>query len=149
MQRDYILRMIEQAGTILKHLLARVLGRSADREQIARDLRRAAQLGGLDLDILRMCDGPTLVQIVAPGGEPDPSRAWLAAETLYVDGVEAELDGRGADAASVFSKALALFRLVAPDAVLPSGFPEANARIVEIEGRLRTLPTEPSDGRQG
>jgi hypothetical protein len=149
MQRDYILRMIEQAGMILKQLLARVLGRAANREEITRDLRRAAQLGGLDLDILRMCDGPTLVQIVAPGGDTDPSRAWLAAETLYVDGVEAELDGRSVDAAAVFSKALALFRLLEPDAVLPSGFPEANARIAEIEGRLRTLPAEPGNGRRG
>jgi len=149
MQRDYILRMIEQAGTILKHLLARVLGRSADREEITRDLRRAAQLGGLAVDILRICDGPTLVQIVAPGGDTDPSRAWLAAETLYVDGVEAELDGRSADAESVFSKALALFRLLEPDAVLPSGFPEATARIAEIEGRLRALPPEPGNGHPG
>jgi hypothetical protein len=149
MQRDYILRMIEQAGMILKHLLARVLGRAADREEIARDLRRAAQLGGLDLDILRMCDGPTLVQIVAPGGDTDPTRAWLAAETLYVDSLEADLDGRVTDAAAGFSKALALFRLLEPDAILPSGFPEARDRIAEIEHRLRALPPEPDNGGRG
>jgi len=63
--------------------------------------------------------------------------------------VEAELDGRSTDATAVFSKALALFRLLEPGAVLPSGFPEAKERIAEIEGRLRTLPTEPDNGRRG
>lgn len=145
MQRDYILRMIEQAGMILRHLLARVLGRTADREAIARDLRQAAQLGGLDLDILRMCDGPTLAQIVAPGGETDSSRAWLAAETLHVDGCGAQIDERPGDAAASFTKALALYRLLQPTHVLPTGFPETAERIRDIEEQLRKLPESGSD----
>ena len=140
--------MIEQAGMILRHLLARVLGRAADREAIARDLRQAAQLGGLDLDILRMCDWPTLAQVVAPGGDTDPSRAWLAAETLYVDGRGAQIDDRPDDAVASFSKALALYRLLEPSWVLPTGFPEAAERIREIEDLLRNLP-ESGNGRGG
>ena len=140
--------MIEQAGMILKHLLARILGRTADRETIARDLRQAAQLGGLDLDILRMCDWPTLAQIVAPGGETDPSRAWLAAETLYVDGCGAQIGDRPEDAAASFAKALALYRLLEPTWVLPTGFPEAAERVREIEEQLRMLP-ESGNGRGG
>ena len=140
--------MIEQAGMILRQLLARVLRGTADRAVIARDLRQAAQLGGLDLDILRMCDGPTLAQVVAPGGETDPSRAWLAAETLYVDGHGAQIDDRPDDAAASFAKALALYRLLEPTHVLPTGFPEASERIREIEAMLRTLP-ESGNGRGG
>ncbi|MBE0591381.1 MAG: hypothetical protein IH616_03135 [Gemmatimonadales bacterium] len=140
--------MIEQAGMVLKHLLARVLGRTADRETIARDLRQAAQLGGLDLDILRLCDGPTLAQVVAPGGETDPSRAWLAAETLFVDGCGAQIDDRPGDAAASFTKALTLYRLLEPTDVLPTGFPEATERIREIEERLRALP-DSGNGRGG
>ena len=140
--------MIEQAGTVLKHLLARVLGHTADREAVARDLRQAAQLGGLDLDILRLCDGPTLAQVVAPDGETDPSRAWLAAETLYVDGHGAQIDDRPGDAAASFAKALALYRLLEPSHVLPTGFPEAHERIREIEALLRALP-DSGNGRGG
>ena len=84
MQRDYILRLIEQAGTALKRLFARLEGGARHAELMA-DLQRTAQLGGLDIDLLRMCDAQGLLHVVAPTGEPDPSRTWLAAETLLVD----------------------------------------------------------------
>jgi hypothetical protein len=139
MQRDYILRMIEQAGTILKHLLRRIRERSASRAELAADLQRAAHLGGLDLDLLRLCDADGLRHLVAPGGEPDPSRIWLAAETLYLDALAAQLDGQTVDAAMTFAKARALFGMVEPTWVLPTGFPEATVRIQDIDERLRAL----------
>lgn len=139
MQRDYILRIIEQAAAVLRELLTRVRGRGAGRDEVARDLRRAAGLGGLDLDILRLCDGPTLLQLVTPGGEPEPARTWLAAETLYLDGLTAELDGAADDAESSLAKALMLFRLIEPGPLLPTGIPEATDRVRDIEQRLARL----------
>jgi hypothetical protein len=139
-QRDYVLRLIEQAGTILKLLLRRILERSASRDELGRDLQRAAHLGGLDLDLLRLCDADGLLHLVAPGGEPDPSRTWLAAETLYLDGLAAELDDRPAEAAQSFAKARALFGMLQPDWVLPTGFPEATARIADIDDHLGPRP---------
>ena len=85
MQRDYILRMIEQAGTVLKGVIARLRGGGIGRSELTPDLARAAQLGGLDLELLRVCDSSGLLQLISPTGEADPSRTWLAAETLFLD----------------------------------------------------------------
>jgi hypothetical protein len=145
MQRDYILRLIEQAGAVLKVLLEKIGARSADRAELSAGLRRAARLGGLDLDLLRLCDGPALMQLVAPFGDADPSRTWLAAETLYLDGLAAAQDGQPADAMASFAKAALLYGMVEPTWVLPTGFPEATARLDEIAGRLSAL----GDGSPG
>jgi hypothetical protein len=146
MQRDYILRLIEQAGAVLRQLLARVLGRTATRAEVARDLRRAAQLGGLDLDLLRLCDGATLLQLVTPAGEPEPARTWLAAESLYLHGLAADLEGADDEAAASLAKALMLYSLIEPGPLLPTGIPEATQRVRDIEERLRRLRGEPATG---
>jgi len=139
MERDYILRLIEQAGTVLKHVLGRILAGSADRAALDRDLQRAAQLGGLDLDLLRICDAEGLLQMVAFTGAPDPSRTWLAAETLYLDAIAAADDGDAQAARRGHEKAAFLFRLMEPTWVLPTGFPEASIRLAEIDQRLAAL----------
>jgi hypothetical protein len=138
MQRDYILRMIEQAAAVLRVLLNRILGREADAAQVSRDLRRAAALGGLDIDLLRLGDSDTVLRMVSPGGEPEPGRTWVAAESLFLDAVAAQLDERLEDAAASFAKARLLYGLVGA-AQLPSGFPEAAERIRDIDARLAAL----------
>ncbi len=144
MERDYILRLIEQAGVILKQVLGRILARSADRAELDRDLQRAAQLGGLDLDLLRICDAEGLLQMVAFTGAPDPSRTWLAAETLYLDAAAAADTGDAEAARQGFEKAAFLFRLMEPTWVLPTGFPEATARLTEIDEHLAGLDAGPA-----
>ncbi|HET7038757.1 MAG TPA: hypothetical protein VFH97_02655 [Gemmatimonadales bacterium] len=138
MQRDYVLRLIEQAAAVLREMLARI-GRSAGRDDVARGLRRAASLGGLDLDLLRLSDDATLLQLVTPGGEPEPARTWLAAESLYLDGMAAQLDGAADDARASLAKALLLYQLVQPGPLLPAGVPEAAERVRDIERRLAAL----------
>lgn len=142
-QRDFILRMIEQAGAILVALRARILKRVAGTADVHRELRRTLQQVGFDLDLARLADPPSLERMVAPTGELDPTRGWMVAEVLYLDGLEAQLDGRDIDAAQSLEKALRLFRLFDPRHLIPSGFPEAKERIDEIEERLREL----GDGR--
>ena len=144
MERDYILRLIEQAGVILKQVLGRILARSADRAELDRDLQRAAQLGGLDLDLLRICDAEGLLQMVAFTGAPDPSRTWLAAETLYLDAAAAADAGDVEAARQGYGKAAFLFRLMEPTWVLPTGFPEASARLAEIDEHLARLDAGPA-----
>jgi hypothetical protein len=139
MQRDYILRLIEQAAAILRHLLQRVRERSVDAATLRQDLQRASHLSGLDLDLLRLCDLPSLLQIVSPAGEIDPSRVWLAAEVLYLDGLALDPDGQAEGAVDRFGKAAALYALVQPGWVLPTGFPEAATRLQDVESRLTRL----------
>ncbi len=134
-QRDYILRMIEQAGVVLKALLERLRGGDATREYTLLELKRAAHLGNLDLDLLRILDASAVRMMVTQVGQADPSRIWLAAETLYLDGLSAFEDSPREGEASL-AKALMLFRMVEPTVKLPGGFPEAFERIREIERLL-------------
>lgn len=138
-QRDYILRMIEQIGLILIELRNRILRRSVDAGAVDAELRRSLHQIGLDIDIIRLADGPTLERTVAPTGELDVTRGWFAAEALYLDGLEAQVEGRELDARLSFEKALRLFRLFDPSVPLHTSFVEAGERIREIEERLAGL----------
>ena len=138
-QRDYILRMIEQAGAVLRRILDLVLARAAQPGEVDRELRSAMGQVGFDLDFARLADPESLERMVAPDGALEPGRGWLVAECLYVDGLEAELSERPLDAAHSYEKALRLYKLLAPDAILPSGFPEAAERIAALEVRLQAL----------
>jgi hypothetical protein len=139
MQRDYILRMIEQAGFVLKQLLRRIEAEPISYEERTEALARAAQLGGLDLDMLRLSDVEGLWHQVALTGEADPARTWLAAETLFADAVAQEAEGDNELAVQSYVKAASLFRLMQPTWMLPTGFPEAKKRVQEIEGKLEEL----------
>ena len=144
MQRDFILRLIEQAATALKQILGRLSEGDVRPADIAPDLQRAAALGGLDLDLLRICDGDGLLQLIAPTGEAEPARMWLAAETLMLDARSHANDGNESLAHESFQKAAKLFRLLEPTWILPTGFPEASDRIEEIESHLANLPPQAS-----
>ena len=136
MQRDYVLRMIEQAAAVLKELMDRLRGRRVTREEALLDLKRAAFLGNLDLDLLRVLDANAVRAIVLQVGQSDPARIWLAAEILYLDGLSAEAQGDSPAAAASLSKALMLFGMVEPTVTLPGGFPEVVERMRDIEARL-------------
>jgi hypothetical protein len=131
--------MIEQAAAVLRAVLARLAGAGADAADVRPDLQRAAHLGGFDLDLLRVVDSPGVLSMLAPGGETEPGRAWLAAEVLFLDGLAARRSGDSALAAACFAKARLLYGTLAPNAILPSGFPETAERLREIEGYLATL----------
>lgn len=138
-QRDYILRLIEQVGLMLKALRAAILGRTAELAEVRRQLRTVLQQVGFDLDVALIADTDTLVRMIAPTGELEPGRGWLVAETMYLDGLEAALDGRKDDAHLSLGKALRLFRMFDASTPIPGGFPAAPDRIAEIEQRLATL----------
>ncbi len=138
-QRDYILRMIEEMGMVLVRLREVILGRASSRHHVEGQIQKALQGIGFDFEIARIADGETLERMVAPTGQVEPARAWLIAESFYLEGLEAQIDQRDGDAMSGFRKALRLYRLVAPDMLLPTGFTEATDRIREIEQRMAEL----------
>ena len=134
-------------GVVLRALLQMVLNRSASPGEIRAKLQDVLQQVGFDIEIALVADADTLIRMVAPTGEVEPGRAWLIAESMYLDGLDAELDGREAEARFTLEKALRLFRMFDASAPVVSGFPEARERVEEIEGRLRCLVGAP-DGLQ-
>ena len=124
---------------VLVRLREIILGRASSRHHVEGEIQKALQGIGFDFEIARIADGETLERMVAPTGQVEPARAWLIAESFYLEGLEAQLDERGGEARSSFGKALRLYRLVAPDVLLPTGFTEATDRIREIEQRMAEL----------
>lgn len=141
-QRDYLLRLIEEAGRALRALRDRVLARDVDDEKLEQELADQFERVGLDPDLALRATTDTLILLVAPTGEVDATRCWILAESLYLTGLNAALEGRDADARPAFERALPLYHLVAPGAAF-YGLKEAVDRIEEIEGRLHALPPAP------
>jgi hypothetical protein len=138
-QRDYILRLIEQVGAALVALRNRILGRRTDPTRIGQELSTLAGQGGLDMELLRGFSGETLHMLVSPTGEVEPGRCWLIAELLYLDALQAQVEGRAEDARESLAKARMLYALVAPRGGMLVGFPEAAERGEDIEARLAEL----------
>jgi hypothetical protein len=141
-QRDYILRLIEQMGAALIALRNRILGREAEPVAIWEELSGVAERTGFDLELLRGFSAETLRMLVSPTGEVEPGRCWLMAELLYLDGLQAEAEGRTEDAVAGLEKAFTLFHLIAPAGGMLVGLPEAGERMEEIEERLAALAPE-------
>ena len=144
-QRDYILRMIEQFGRFALALRQLITGGGAGSGRARDQLTSVASNAGLDLDLARVATADTLLMLAAPSGELDPSRCWMYAETLYLDGLDAELSGDLDRAWSAYGRARALFAAVGPMGAFLVGFPEARERIEEIDGRLAALESGDRD----
>ncbi len=140
-QRDFILRIIEQIGAVLAELRHRILS-GADAGAVDNALTDAADQAGFDLTLLRGFTLESLHMFVVSGGEIEPARCWLMAEVLYLDGLQAFLEGRADDARDGLIKARSLYDLVRPAGAMIVGLPEAAERIVEIDERLRELGKE-------
>ncbi len=138
-QRDYLLRQIEMLGEILVAVRNLILGRTTPSEVIHARLRQVSRQGGMDLELAQAASPDTLRMLIAPTGEIEPGRCWLLAESLYLDGMEAQLAGDLPRAQDSLAKARMLFSLLRPMGAFLVGFPEARERIAEIEGRLVSL----------
>jgi hypothetical protein len=145
MQRDYLLRMIEQLGQALIALRKMIVGGSATPDEIRDRFRSIAATTGLDLELLLLATSDTLELFVAPTGEVEPSRCWILAELLYLEALHAELEGRLADARAQYGRARMLFSLIEPGSTFLVGWPEAASRVEEIRRKLGALPFDSSD----
>lgn len=135
-QQDYILRMIEQLGRMLVAMRDAVLGRDSDAATIQERLASAGRENGVDVMLARSFTPETLVMMVSMGGEVEPGRAWLLAELLYLDGLDAYLRADGERAHASLLRALVLYRLIGPGFPRLPDFPEIHERIAEVEGML-------------
>lgn len=151
--RDYILRMIEQFGQVVRAIRKMILGGKAGSSEVEERLKGLASQAGLDLELARAATPETLVLFVAPSGEIEPARCWMFAETLFLDGVDATLGSDPVRARHSLRKAEMLFALLAPSGAFLVGFPEARERLEEVRARLAELEagegrTDPPRGRR-
>jgi hypothetical protein len=132
-EKDYILRQIERLGAMLIALRKKILGQELESAEVESRLGEISAKGGMALDLARAASPDTLRMLIAPTGEIEPGRCWLLAETLYLDGLQAQLEGDGSRAMDSLGKARMLFSLLKPMGAFLVGFPEAQERIEEID----------------
>lgn len=137
-RRDYILRMIEQMGAVFARLREIIMGGHAEVED---ELKLAAHRSGVDLAMARALDPESLLGLLSAEGQPDPTRTWLFAELLAIDGLAAETRGRLDQALALFQKALRLYLAIDPRII--GGIPEAASRVDELQFRISRLTDIP------
>lgn len=84
---------MQRLAELLQRVQKAIEGEGGDLQKAENDLREVALEVGLDLEIARMADGPTLEAVLVGGGQDTESRRWLAAELLFVDGLLARERG--------------------------------------------------------
>lgn len=143
MQRDYILRMIEQMAVIIAAIRRKIL--HGEVEAGAADLRAEAARQGVDLELARALEPESLLLMLSPVGEPEPGRCWVMAELLYLDGLHAQAKGDPDDALASYRRALRLFLALDPRVI--GGIPDAADRVRELEDRIHAISdgTDPNE----
>ena len=135
---DFILRMIERFGQMLIALRNRIL-RGDDPQVIEDELRTGSQQAGVDLELVRTFTLESLLMFVEKDGEVELDRAWLMAEVLYLDGLQATRLGHGEAAQGSLVKARALYDLVGPHGSMLIGIPDVAERLREIDETLAEI----------
>ena len=135
-RQDYLLRQIEMLGELLQAIRRMILGGEVNSSELRARLREVSGKGGMELELAQAATPDTLRILIAPTGEIEPGRCWLLAETLYLDGLQAESEEDEARAIDSLLKARMLFSLLAPMGAFLVGFSEASERIGEIEEML-------------
>jgi hypothetical protein len=105
-RRDYLLRMLEDMGRIIARMRELLVG--GDTAGAAVELQAAAKLAGLDLGTTRSLTAESLLMILRPTGDGDPTRVRLVAELLDGAAELARAEGKDDDAARYAAKADAL-----------------------------------------
>lgn len=143
-RQDYILRMIEIAGRVLKAILRGLRSGELGPAEARDRLRDAAHGAGIDLDLLRSVDLDTLVLMVSPGGEPEPGRCWITAEMFAVEAFGAEAAGDTDASTDAAHRALRLYALVDPS-ITGAGLDEVPQRVDELRALLERLDGLPPE----
>lgn len=135
-QRDYILRVIEQAARIVAELRRRILG--GEVVDMEKEVRSVIAHAGLDFSMIRALDPTSILSMLSPAGDPDPTQVWLIAELLYLDGLAARQSDSVEEARMHFAKARVLYGAL-DHGVLASTVPEAAARMAELDELLQDI----------
>jgi len=134
---DYVLRLIERLGQVLRTLRDRLLQRQVSNDDLRAEIQEIAREAGLDLTFARRLDPGTLATWLAPVPDRvDEERVWLMAELLYVEARAALAAGDDRPADADLQRALALFALISPSWRPGADLPTAGERVVELRGLL-------------
>jgi hypothetical protein len=143
---DYVLRLIERLGQVLRRLRDRLLQRQLSNDDLRAEIHEIAQEAGLDLAFARRLDVSTLTTWMAPiPGHVDADRVWLMAELLYVEGLAARAAGDERQAHGDLRRARALFACISSDWTPGTDLATAGERVAELETLLRTEGEAPPD----
>jgi hypothetical protein len=134
---DYVLRLIERLGQIMRTLRDRLLRRQLSNDDLRAELREIAREAGLDLAFARRLDPATLATWIAPVIDPgNTERVWLMAELLYVEAMASRAEGHEPQADADLRRALALFARIPPAWSPQTGEPTAGERVADIQALL-------------
>jgi len=137
---DYILRLIERLGRVLRELRDRLMQRQLTNDDLRAQIHEIAREAGLDLALARRLDVQTLVTWIAPvPGQGDGDRIWLMAELLYVEGMAARAAGDARQADGDLRRALALFERLSPTWRPGTDLATAAERAAEVRAALTSL----------
>lgn len=134
---DYVLRLIERLGQVLRTLRDRLLRRQMTNEDLRAEIADIARDAGLDLEFARRLDPGTLVTWLAPDPDRvDEDRVWLMAELLYVEALAARGEGNDQRADGDLRRALALFTRIPATWRPGDEAPTAAERVTELQRAL-------------
>ncbi len=142
---DYVLRLIQRLGQVLRTLRDRLLRRQLSNDDLRAEIQEIAREAGLDLAFARRLDPATLVTWLAPiPDQIDADRVWLMAELLHVEALAAREGGDGHQADGDLRRALALFARLAPGWRPDTDAPTAGERVAEVRTLLQETPDVPA-----
>jgi hypothetical protein len=134
---DYVLRLIERLGRVLRTLRDRLLQRQLSNDDLRAEIHDIAREAGLDLAFARRLDPATLTTWLAPiPDQIDGDRVWLMAELLYIEGLAARAAGEERQAEGDLRRALVLFERLPPTWRPSSDLAPAADRVTELQGLL-------------
>jgi len=145
-QKDYILRIIEQLGTLLRAMVG------ALKEQRPEDVRDASRealtlLFGIPPELTDSLAPSGLITLLSVGGEFDAKRGRLAAE-VYVRRVQAdELDGLAESSEDDRAKALRLIGATIEFGDVEDAA-EARALLAQLESCYAGCDVDPGSGAE-
>src|SRR5678815_2509005 len=135
---DYVLRLIERLGQVLRTLRDRLLQRQLSNDDVRAEIHEIAREAGLDLEFARRLDPATLTTWLAPNPDQvDADRVWLMAELLYVEALAARDAGDERQADGDLRRALALFGCIDPSWRPDADLASAGERVTELEALVR------------
>lgn len=113
-----------------------------DASRVREELEDVASRVRVNLDVVRLLDPPSLVEILSPGEGTSSGRLWAAAELLFLDGIVARAEGREAEAEGRLAKARFLYRRLGAGFEVPEEMPAPDARLRRIDELADEAPGE-------